>query len=93
MCNCIEESVKKTTEHLTGLVNKHRNEIYELESSDYENKAFTFGEKTDLLIAMPFEFVYVRRKVNGMKENKFTTMKVSILPTYCPFCGIKINKS
>jgi hypothetical protein len=47
MCNCIDESVKKTTEHLTGLVNKHRNEIYELVTSDYEHRSILFGERSD----------------------------------------------
>jgi hypothetical protein len=89
MCNCIEESVKKTTEHLKSIINNKREEIYEFIYSDYEHHSFLFGEKTDDIIAMPFKFTYIRLKTNGFPENKRTTLKVNILPTYCPFCGKK----
>lgn len=88
MCSCLEESTKKTGGFLKGKIN----DIHEVLFCDYECKSFLLNEdKLETVLTLPFKVEYYRKKKDGNPERKITRIEAKILPTYCPFCGVKLK--
>ncbi len=87
MCDCLKKSEERVKDHLVeqrGLVN--------VEEFGYDNTALTFGDNdSDIKIYLPFSVSHKPIKKDGSIGN-LKTHKVSIFPTFCPFCGVKLVK-
>lgn len=85
-CNCIEKSEAKI---LTHLRDKHPDWI--IKDAHYKNKALMMDlEPMRNCLYFEFGYEYSFPKVNG-SMSKPKNMTVSITPSFCPFCGVKMN--
>jgi hypothetical protein len=87
MCNCIKEVEKKTSEFLK---NKIGDKIGTIISEEFESKSMLIDDGKWIL-SLPFRLEYYRKKKDGTSETKVLTHTVNIMPTYCPFCGVKLK--
>lgn len=89
-CNCLAKSTKTVVDHLKNQLQEECRQTVEVNEKDsgYTNRVLTFTSGYKLM--MPFELKYTPIKANGEK-GKEKTKKISVFPTYCPFCGKKQN--
>lgn len=86
MCDCLKKSENEITDHLIKA-----NDIKYPKESGYVNKVLSFSDiNGGWKLALPFELSFNPKKADGTvgKEKK---IKTNILPTFCPFCGVKIK--
>lgn len=87
MCECI----KQTTEKLQQRLAETTRDVYEWkDEGGFQHLSYPLNGGP-MVILMPFVAVYTRRKIKGLPENRERKISVDIAPSYCPFCGEKIN--
>lgn len=86
-CNCIKEIENKVKDSF-----KEQNKEYTGElTSKMGGQFFVFSEKSSILsLSLPVVIEYNRQTKTGKLQKK--TKEYSMLFTYCPYCGEKINK-
>jgi hypothetical protein len=91
MCKCLQVSEDNAIEHISKKLSE-RYSGFELnkEDSGYINKVLSFSTG-GLHLIMPFEVRYTFQKKDGTRSSG-KVEKTSIFPTFCPFCGIKIER-
>lgn len=88
-CNCIADFEAKLIDRV-----KEQNPTWELEEINHfdgtglQNIAFTFGHGN--IVYNEFKVRYTFPKVNGEMSTP-KTHKLSLYPTYCCYCGIKLT--
>lgn len=95
MCNCIKEIEEKSQKHIEESVTKNFTVSKWVDKGSFYNKGFgmTKNEKglavNGMVLTMPIVAKYIRQKANGEPEKRETSITLTILPTFCPFCGVK----
>jgi len=88
MCQCLDQKKIEIREKVKTEV-EATTSIFEWEDlGDFKEKTVVNGKNT---IALPFAYSYIRRKINSEPEKKITNVYVNIIPTFCPFCGEKLE--
>lgn len=80
MCNCIRENETKVAEHYTKQLGVPA-------TAEVGNVALVFGKVT---VERPFLPYRVKADRPGYKSAK--GKEVSMFFTFCPFCGVKLEK-
>lgn len=79
MCDCIQEIEKRVKEEFAP-------KYPGVKSIGFSNKAFD-GRGT--ILSQPIDIEYTRTTKSGREQNKTVTIRVT--PSYCPFCGEKLE--
>lgn len=81
MCNCITEIEEKLTNIMV-----EQNSGCEVESPvSFKNVSWIFGEKSLMVLNNPILGKY-------RMGNKVKKWETEMIPTYCPFCGKKLDE-
>lgn len=90
MCDCLEKTTKSLREKIKTDVEREHKVNEWIEPGKYQNKGFSLsgGPST---IGMPFTVEYRQQKTNGEPAKNVTKKEVNVYPTFCPFCGVKID--
>jgi hypothetical protein len=76
MCNCID----KVQENLTNLMIEKNPGCEVVEPVTFQNISWLFGKKTREVLNNPVMGKY-------RIKNKIRKWTISMMPTFCPFCG------
>lgn len=91
MCKCLEESENNAIDYISEKLQKRFKDVeIDKEESGYTNKVLSFSTGSWQLM-MPFEVRYTFEKKDGSRSSG-KVEKTSIFPTFCPFCGKKIER-
>jgi hypothetical protein len=83
MCNCIQEIENRLKE-------KYAPKLPTLKHVGFSNKAFIFkGNVTGTVLSQPIDVDYTQTTKTGREQYK--TEIVRMVPSYCPFCGEKLE--
>lgn len=94
MCNCIKEVIAKSAEMISQKLTAESKVLID-DSIEFENLSYVYGNGEPSLgrntVVMPLSYRYQYGKKDGTlgRERRGT---VSILPSFCPFCGEAFNK-
>ena len=88
-CDCIKEVEAKSLNRI-----KDKNPGWDVDKTNRWDDTglmpvthlFGYGDS----VAFEFKYRYTFKKVNGQTSNP-RTGKISIIPTFCPFCGRKLH--
>jgi hypothetical protein len=91
MCDCLKKSEENLIAHVAENLKKDYpiKEVNEKESG-YVNKGLVFSNPGGWKLFLPFELKYTLVKKDGT-PGKEKTYKTNVFPTYCPWCGGKMN--
>lgn len=91
MCKCLETTENNAIATISTKLQKRFKaiEVDKIESG-YTNKVLAFSTGGWQLM-MPFELRYTFEKKDGTRSSG-KVEKTSIFPTFCPFCGVKIER-
>ncbi len=84
MCNCITEIEKRVKE-------EYAQQYPALRHVGFSNKALMLeGKVTGMTLFQPIDIDYIKIAKSGREQNK--TEVVRMIPSYCPFCGEKLEQ-
>lgn len=90
-CGCIDKVEQNT---LNFLKEKHKDRTYEdvsgWGSTGLKNVGFSLCENGGRMVYFEYKSQYTFIKVNG-QTSSLKTENISLYPTYCPFCGVKLT--
>ena len=91
-CNCIEQSEKNIIEHLKkqNPDKTYDEDLNRFDDTGFRNTAFSFGGNGGIKFYHEFAIKSTFTKKNGEQSNPKREV-INIYPTYCSFCGIKLE--
>lgn len=87
-CNCFEQSLKKIDAKIREQIPDNAQEV----SIDWENRVFMFNGGDHSPVSPKVKLEYRKVKGNGEPARSLTKDSISILPSYCMFCGREYQK-
>jgi hypothetical protein len=88
MCSCFEDVKKKTVKLIEGGMPNHT----EFEA-EWGNRMFFLGSSTPRIpVVLSVNYSYRKIKVSGEPYKNLERNKMSVVMSYCPFCGKKQSK-
>lgn len=90
-CGCIEKVEKDLIEKFTQ---EHPNRDYE-ETSSFGGTGFqslSYNFEIGTTFHHEFKLAYTYLKTNGQRSTRKEYRTVNMFPTYCSFCGVKLNE-
>jgi hypothetical protein len=98
MCNCLKEIEEKCQQQIKESVTKNYTVSEWRDKGTFLHKGIGL-KKNDkgisvagTVLSLPVVAKYVRQRVNGEPEKRETSITMTVLPTFCPFCGVKIEQ-
>lgn len=88
MCNCMDEMLQMATERVKPNLPEHNPATLKFE---WQNKMIRLdGSKNTVML--PISIQYRRTKAGGSEYKNTTKDTINMAMTYCPFCGVEIEK-
>lgn len=89
-CDCIDVSTKNLREHMEKKLREKDPGFTEITDAFYENRVlFFFDSDSKVPMGLPFKVEYERKTKKEKIQKK--TEKVSIMPKFCPWCGVRYD--
>ena len=82
-CNCFEQSLKNIDAKIREQIPDNVQDV----SIDWDNRVFMFSGGDHCPVSHQVKLEYRKVKRNGDPARSMTKDSISILPSYCPFCG------